>query len=354
MSPVENRNLERVRYWQGQKLRSRDFNDIHAAEEQRRWWHNRALHDAYGVHLDPDSPPGFHVSLNAAGTAVTVTAGLAYDCFGRELILEADQTVTLPPMAQDDADLILFIRYGSLAPEKCREDLTAVCWTAAESATPGFVEFGWKPKTDFIYSEGVPLGELVVQTGEKSIVQVTNPAARPLARPLFASGTTVPGNTPWELWSYEFGDRDLVIGVQTTIDTSAAGFTDAPCYFAWLQGPVFSPQTQRIAPALYTSIAAETVNSFVFRIALPGPRQMLMRSRALYGERYVAASEFALFARQQKLYVNWVGCQKNASVPFIATLLRNPRLLLNLSAVQISKLPDLSVLAAILSRPTKP
>ena len=52
MSQTEKRKLERVRYWQGQMLRSRDFNDMHAVEEQRRWWHNRALHNAYGVYQD--------------------------------------------------------------------------------------------------------------------------------------------------------------------------------------------------------------------------------------------------------------------------------------------------------------
>jgi hypothetical protein len=46
--PVE---IERLRYWQGQKLRSRDFRDQMEMAAQLRWWHNRALHQAFGVRL---------------------------------------------------------------------------------------------------------------------------------------------------------------------------------------------------------------------------------------------------------------------------------------------------------------
>src|ERR1035441_77211 len=87
MAMVERRELERLRYWQGQMLRSRDFRDDGAIEAQRRWWHNRALHAAFGVNY------GLQVAGDASsGTLVlTVTCGLGYDCFGRELILKKDR-----------------------------------------------------------------------------------------------------------------------------------------------------------------------------------------------------------------------------------------------------------------------
>jgi hypothetical protein len=50
MSVFEKRPLERVRYWQGQMLRSADFRAQSADTAQHRWWHNRALHNAYGVY----------------------------------------------------------------------------------------------------------------------------------------------------------------------------------------------------------------------------------------------------------------------------------------------------------------
>src|SRR6516225_2672470 len=47
--PPDARNLQRLRYWQGQMLRSRDFRDQLAIEGQLRCWHNRAMHNAFGV-----------------------------------------------------------------------------------------------------------------------------------------------------------------------------------------------------------------------------------------------------------------------------------------------------------------
>src|SRR5690606_23425466 len=40
---------ERQRYWHGQLLRSTDLGDQLVQEAQLRWWHNRAIHNAYGV-----------------------------------------------------------------------------------------------------------------------------------------------------------------------------------------------------------------------------------------------------------------------------------------------------------------
>jgi hypothetical protein len=42
-------DLERHLFWRGQHLLARDLNDLGAGEDERLWWHNRAIHDAYGV-----------------------------------------------------------------------------------------------------------------------------------------------------------------------------------------------------------------------------------------------------------------------------------------------------------------
>lgn len=336
MSPTEKRDLERVRYWQGQLLRSRDFNDIHAAEEQRRWWHNRALHNAYGIHQDPDTGPGFGVAFTTDMTGVTVTAGLAYDSFGRELVLETSQIVPLPPISLDrDEEFLLLIRYRMQPPNRCTEDVSGVCFTNSGPVRPGFVEFTWKHSDKCSFTDGVPLITLKVQKGETSLVAVSQPSSRPLARPQLGSGCTVPGNTPWELWTDGFDLEPNIFGVQTTIDTSAAGFTDAPCYFAWLEGNLFNPQTRQLVPALFTSIAQESVNSFIFRIAFPELQgQIFAEAAALPPVTQLLAEDFALFAHQQNLYVSWVGCQKNASAPFFFTFFRNPIILMNLNLLR--------------------
>lgn len=356
MSFTEKRDLERVRYWQGQLLRSQDFNDIHAVEEQRRWWHNRAVHNAYGIHQDPEGLPALDVKLTADKSAVQITTGLAYDSFGRELILEMDQNVPLPPDTTKDQELVLVMRYRMEAGGDC-ERLAAVC--GPNSSRPGFVEFIWRTKQSFCFTDGVALADLQIVKGEKSLKLLQRPSSRPLARPLLASGATVPGNTPWELWTpaTDANRGQIVLGVQTTIDTSAAGFTDAPCYFAWLQGPVFRPQTRQIVLALFPNIAEETVNSFVFRLALPVGRRH--RVAALFAAAqqsvpFVTADDFPLFAHQQHLYVSWIGCQKNASAPILAGLLRNPFTFLQFNAARWSaEFSKLEPFATMLNRFSK-
>jgi hypothetical protein len=84
-------------------------------------------------------------------------------------------------------------------------------------------------------------------------------------------------------------------------------------------------------PALFTSIAEETVNSFVFRIAFPMLQTVVLEAFVpSSATNDVDAVDFAMFAHKQGLYVNWVGCQKNASAPVFTAFLF-PRFLLDLN-----------------------
>src|SRR5216684_3962056 len=99
----ENRELGRVAYWEGQMLRAEDFLDIERVEDQKRWWHNRAMHNAFGVYR------GFEAKAVSAtpnqAAAIQVTPGVAYDCFGRELVLECQATVDILPKPQPQDNL---------------------------------------------------------------------------------------------------------------------------------------------------------------------------------------------------------------------------------------------------------
>src|SRR5829696_1733644 len=83
--PIE---LQRLRFQQGQQLSSRDFRDQIGIEAQLRWWHNRSLHNAYGI------ASGFEVEQQ--DDSLLVHEGLAYDCRGRELILQQPRAIALP------------------------------------------------------------------------------------------------------------------------------------------------------------------------------------------------------------------------------------------------------------------
>src|SRR4030095_3370535 len=129
MSIPKQVELERLRYWHGQRLRSRDFRDQTAIEAQLRWWHNRALHNTFGVSLGLRVSP---VPASGSLTAVRVTCGLAYDCFGRELILQDTREIPVPtpPPRQGNLQvppMTLLLRYKDSAQFLQRNDLASVC-----------------------------------------------------------------------------------------------------------------------------------------------------------------------------------------------------------------------------------
>ena len=96
---------QRLRYWQGQMLKSRDFRDQATVVAQLRWWHNRALHNAYGVR------EGLTVTPVEGRKFVRVMCGVAYDCYGRELILQTTREIPLPATGPQT----LLIRYRETA-----------------------------------------------------------------------------------------------------------------------------------------------------------------------------------------------------------------------------------------------
>ena len=316
MARPEKRKLERVQYWQGQMLKSRDFRDIQAVAAQRRWWHNRSIHNAYGIYK------GWHASLTAGSLAVKVCPGVAYDCFGRELLLPSEQQVPLPatPLPENEKTQYLLVRYRE-SRNSCGDERQGQCWVPSDRGLLDTVEFIWKRKDSVSPMDGVVIASLVASpdtsTSQFRLDDSFEPfAAQPLASPLLVSGSTVPGNTAWELWTtIEIsplpGDHMRTIGVQTFIDTSSAGFTDIPIYFAWLEGPLWNPQTEQLVPALLPSIAQEGSASFTFHLWLPvSPRGFeTSPPKTAPDLRLVDALGFSAFAQQQNLYVSWIGCQ---------------------------------------------
>ena len=87
------REIQRLRFQPGQDLLSRDFRDGAAFDLSLREWHNRALHQAFGVASGLVALP---IPDAVSPKAAEVAAGLAYDCTGRALFLPAAALIPLP------------------------------------------------------------------------------------------------------------------------------------------------------------------------------------------------------------------------------------------------------------------
>lgn len=293
MRANEERTLERIRYWQGQRLRSADFRAELSTEAQLLSWHNRALHGAFGVSL------GLETSAVTAGgqlTAVKVEPGVAYDCFGRPLILLEARTVPLPD--QDTApSLTLVMRYRENAEFPQPGETAGVCFTCCVGAAGESPDFDWLPSESYTSRDGVALAAASTGQGARVFRRFVPMAVRPEAKPYLASGSTIPGATPWSFWMLS---TERVLGLETKVDTSAAGFTRTPCYFATVQGldPGFADVD--FVPVVIPHVESATPTGFLFRLLLAKPEHniilLALRARARRRLRNPA-------------YVTWLGCQ---------------------------------------------
>jgi hypothetical protein len=295
---MNRRHLQRTRYWQGQMLRSEDFPSQLQTEAELRWWHNRALHNAYGVAL------GLETSASEQAGSITgihVTPGVAYDCFGRALILQCEREIPLPDASGTNTSFTLVARYRETAQFPDPRQTSGVCWSCCEGSTGlESPDFRWQATATLRVEDGVPLGRLLRVGGALNQLRLDAafvPATpKPLARPYLAAGSTIPGSTAWTIWVAD--NEQQLLGLETVVDTTAGGFTRVPCYFATLDG--LDTGVPSVNPVILTHIQDLTPNSFRFRLFVG------------------IENEPPTFTRDARvrttlpIYVRWLGCQSPA------------------------------------------
>jgi hypothetical protein len=169
-------------------------------------------------------------------------------------------------------------------------------------------------------SSSLPFQTAVQSLSQRSQAGPIRQVSRPLARPYLGRGATIAGQTAWEAWSIptpfnmrgiESESGQLQIGFQVKVDTSAAGFTLVPCYFAWLQGQLWRLSTADIFLGVHWDhIEDVSINGFTFRfvILVQNLVQSIMRSRAR--EPVLAFQQELLhFLQSNGFFVCWLGIQ---------------------------------------------
>jgi hypothetical protein len=308
MPTTDVRRLDRLLYWRGQALLARDFRGEAAQADERRAWHNRAVHQAFGV------AAGLEVTLpgTSAARTVAVSPGLAYDRTGREILVRRALTIAVPPLPPSSAEATFDLLIRLPRSPGC---------AGSESA-----ELGWRPSSARRSIDEVPLARFTFSKRKiERDPRFSAPRARPYARPRIASGSTLPGNTAWRIEEAPADLREIAVGtsIATRVDTSGAGFTGVPCYFAWLEGSLVDENAAVFLPAMFTQITDETLTGFSFRIWLPFPRigregigrSVMARARTLGLRLTRTFAEVQRFAQAQRLAVSWLGCEHEQRAP---------------------------------------
>jgi hypothetical protein len=99
------RSLKRIRYFTGQLLSAEDFNDEQEYVLARLRRHNRFLH-GWGV------VAGLMVEL-AEGDTLVIHPGLAIDCAGNELVLEAEARLPIGVDCERQYAVLRYVEIGA-------------------------------------------------------------------------------------------------------------------------------------------------------------------------------------------------------------------------------------------------
>jgi hypothetical protein len=244
--------FDRITWRDGQLLTSRDLTDEKHADDRFRYLHVHYLHATWGI------VTGFDVGVVDAQT-VSVAPGFALDIGGREILLPAQATLTVPNLPS--AFLLLGVRYRPDRVYRQQPDLRTVCFGASPALGNELPEFFWTTVADAEIGRDVLLAGAWAADGklQSKLHPDMRRYARSEAQPRFFAGETTAGQTGWAV-KPDAVSKDIM-WLQADVNTSEAGFVHTPYYFAQLSSPdssAFSAAPpvlfiQDVSPASFTA-----------------------------------------------------------------------------------------------------
>jgi hypothetical protein len=246
----ETRYIERLRFFNGQRLLSTDLQGIDDFNRGMRWLHNLSLHQ-------PGIASGFAVHGNKGDREITIKAGYAIDELGREIVLTHPEPLPVPPVASDGKGNPIFydltVSYpddSTLEEAETRDGIClkrgavrlreepVFCWVALTMGPDGFVPIDPSLKADIQTHRKIILAQIEVLNCQlnQPVCIVHRPDARPDCGPYIACGKEE--STRWrpvrelnKALASQFGQMGLpLVAFTTEINTSSAGFLTVPSY----------------------------------------------------------------------------------------------------------------------------
>jgi hypothetical protein len=227
-----NKGFERIVYRDGQLLTAPDMSDEKSYEDRLRWLHVANLHATWGIVF------GLTVSVRSGEKTVTVEPGYAVDDEGRDILLSEQMEIPIPHVL-GAATLVLTASYQRDASFRLRSRLAQVCLREGASKLLEQPAFYWQQPTDLSFGPQIPLVKVELFNG---ILQGQpdfrlRRYARRESVPIIGWGNTEPGETGWVMGDQPQPPNDVKsLWLRIKVDTSEAGFTQTPHYFAFLRG----------------------------------------------------------------------------------------------------------------------
>jgi hypothetical protein len=316
--------LERIRFFDGQRLFAQDLQDIEQFNREMRWLHNKSLHQ-------PGVASGYAVTGNRDDRQVAIQPGYAIDSSGREIVLTQPEVLQVPPVANDGRgnpayyDLTVSYPDDSLLKETETRDGICVSRSAVRL----------REKPVFCWVELVPTGDPPgpaalaadrqakiaavnrdVENGARirlaraevlncklnqplSLAQRRN--AKPAAQPFLWAGRSSTTENAWTSAVTGFG-----VTISLAVDTSAAQFRSPPRYFAHAVGDrqvtvTLNGEKRVLVLDGFSRVADDTPVGFTFSLLIP----------SILLDRSVTLNDLsqALPAALKQWYVDWLGVE---------------------------------------------
>ena len=240
----ETRFVERLHFFDGQRLFASDLQGIEAFHREMRWLHNRSLHQ-------PGIGNGYAVSGRRDDREVRVGPGYATDALGREIVLTRDKVEPIPPVAAETGGESVFFdlvvsypddalleaaetRQGICLPRgvvRLREE-PVLCWVRLKRDAEDNLQ-PLDPRLGREILDGLRIALARIEVVDCKLRQAVSLAvrrsARPARLPFLACGEAAVPNDPAHFSKPDPARNNLHL-LHMVIDTSAAGFQSTPCY----------------------------------------------------------------------------------------------------------------------------
>ncbi len=246
----ETRSIERLQFFNGQRLFATDLQGLEAFNREMRWLHNRSLHQA-GI------GNGFAVVGKKGDREVTIMPGYAIDADGREIVLTTTHIEPVPPVANDGTGKPVLYDLAVSYPDD--DELEEVETRDGVCLPRGVVRLREQPVFCWIRVDGNGPAQLQkdIQDGTRLVLaraevlncQLNQPlaiaqrrSARPARLPYVAGDRT---QITWPDFSWKVSAQsptvvlplnDQTLPLRVEVNTGAAGFIALPQYSAHIEG----------------------------------------------------------------------------------------------------------------------
>jgi hypothetical protein len=247
--------LERIQFFNGERLAAADLQALESFNREMRWLHNQSLHQA-GV------GSGYAITGNIGDTQVTISPGYALDSQGEEIILTEPLVLPIPPVADNGSGASVFydltVSYPQDSDLKPSETRVGIC----NCPPQGVVRLTEEPIFCWVQLNDDPTKRQPVDARLKNLIQsgmfivlaqveifncqlrqpvstAQQRSARPAKTPHIASGIAT--NVSWKA-EYSGNSTASAVGVtfglpyKATIYTTSGKFQGNPAYMARLSG----------------------------------------------------------------------------------------------------------------------